>query len=94
MRREDAAEAMENLVSGEWYLYAVTDLGAVDPGQAGFGQGRLQVVFGRDVESPPAALALSFSDTGFTSTRYPCGANIPEALMSPGRAPSFLLLPP
>ncbi|MPZ49963.1 MAG: hypothetical protein GEU75_11830 [Dehalococcoidia bacterium] len=93
-RRQGLEPTLERLSSDGWRLYAVSDLGSAAQGQAGFGRGSTQVVLSRPGSDQPTSLALSLSSVGFTSLRYPCGVNSPEALLAPGRAPEFLLPPP
>lgn len=91
-RRANALEMFGRLASPDLALHSVADIG-IPVVDWGFPPGALEVVL-MPTNAENGAFALSFTEDGIAAVRFPCGPGGAERVMSPGRAPSFLLAPP
>jgi hypothetical protein len=100
IRREEVLAAYQRLLEQQRDVFAVTDRGEGES-QYSFGRGRYELVFSGAVDpaAPPIArstrnVALTATQAGVTTLRFGCGPAQPQALISPGRTPDWLIAPP
>jgi hypothetical protein len=100
IRRSDLLASYQRLLTQERSIFAVTDRGERES-QYSFGRGRYELVF-EGVVNPEATpmerstrnVALIASERGITTLRFGCGPVQPQALISPGLSPDWLIVPP
>jgi hypothetical protein len=100
LRRDELMSAYGRLLQQQREVFAVTDRGEGET-RYSFGRGRYELVFEGKADAGDTSerqftrnIALIATEQGVTLLRFGCGPGSATELISPGRAPMFVIAPP